>query len=267
MNQATLTLTGLLFLISPVLAQGTPPAAQSTPVNVPENMVYVPAGDFIMGTERKDGSDDNQGTNTPLNANDARPRHTATTKAFFIDKTEVTNAQYQKFIEATGFAPPPDWPEGKFLEKAANWPVTRVNWYEATAYAKWAGKRLPTEIEWEKAARGTDGRNFPWGNEYRPANLNGDADALRDVGSFPAGASPYGALDMAGNVMEWTSTWFDAYPNAPTVQPDFGKKTLKVVRGGGTRSGNMLAQTWYRSVNRPLSRTMWVGFRCVKDVE
>jgi formylglycine-generating enzyme required for sulfatase activity len=267
MNKATFTLTGLLLLISPVLAQQAAPEEQATTLDVPENMVYVPAGNFTMGTDSKDGSDDNQGTNTPLNSNDARPRHTASTKAFFLDKTEVTNAQYQKFIEATGVAPPPHWPNGKFLENTANWPVTHVNWYEATAYAKWVGKRLPTEIEWEKAARGTDGRIYPWGNKYSPANLNGDSANLRDVGSFPTGASPYGALDMAGNVMEWTSTWFDAYPNAPTVQPDFGKKTLKIVRGGGKMGGSLLGQTWYRSVNRPLSRTMWVGFRCVKDIE
>lgn len=257
MKPVLLTLAGLSAFCGTVHAQ-MPPAP-------PENMVLVPEGEFVMGTDNRDGSDFNQDTNTPLNANDARPRHKATTRAFFIDKTEVTNAQYQKFVQASGIAAPPDWKDGKFADGTADFPVTRVNWYEATAYAKWVGKRLPTEIEWEKAARGTETRNYPWGDNYDSSRLNGDSGKAVKVGSFPGGASPYGVLDMAGNAMEWTSTWFDGYPNSPTKQPDFGKK-LKVVRGGSWISGSMLAQSWYRCVDRPQARTMWVGFRCAKDV-
>ena len=251
----------LLVVSTPIWAQGEP---EKTSETAPENMVLVPAGEFSMGTDNRDGSDFNQRDNVPLVSNDARPRHTAKTGAFWIDKTEVSNAQYQKFVAATGIAPPPHWIGGQIPKNQENFPVTHVNWFEASAYAKWAGKRLPTEIEWEKAARGTDGRNFPWGNNYEGGRLNGNSDGPREVGKFAAGASPYGALDMAGNVFEWTASWFDGYPGAPTKQPDFGR-TLKVVRGGGWMSGNTLSQTWYRSVNRPSSRIMWVGFRCVKD--
>jgi formylglycine-generating enzyme required for sulfatase activity len=227
-------------------------------------MVYIPGGEFWRGTNEADRSDDNQGTNTPLNANDARPRHRATTGAFFIDKTEVTNAQYQKYCEATGYPVPPSWTGGKFPAGQENIPVTRVNIYEASSYAAWAGKRLPTEAEWERAARGTDGRLFPWGNDWDRSRVAVGGGGPIAVGSRPTGATPEGVLDMSGNVFEWTSSWFDGYPNAPTKQPDFGT-TLKVIRGGGWFSDGNSASAWYRSVNRPLSRLEWVGIRCVKD--
>ena len=232
----------------------------------PEGMVYVPAGEFTMGTEDADRSDFNQRDNVPLNANDARPQHKATTAAFFIDVTEVTNAQYQKYCVATGAVVPPHWKEGQFAENEADFPVHHINWYEATAYAKWANKRLPTEAEWEKAARGTDGRNFPWGNDWNGEKVSNGGDGPQKVGKHANGASPYGALDMSGNVNEWTSSWFDAYPKSPTTQPDFGT-TLKVVRGGAWWSGESLGQTWYREVARPLSRLTMVGFRCVRDAQ
>lgn len=227
-------------------------------------MIYIPDGQFWMGTDRSDGSDNNQGTNTPLAANDARPRHRASNAAFFLDKTEVTNAQYKKFCDATGYAPPPHWKAGNFPEGQGDFPVTRVNWYEATACANWMGKRLPTESEWERAAGGTEGRLYTWGNTWDASRLVWDTDGPRAVGSKPQGASPEGALDLNGNVLEWTSSWFDAYPNAPTKQPDFGTK-LKVVRGGAWTGGNETAESWYRSVNFPRARIEWVGFRCAKD--
>ncbi len=241
-----------------------PPAVSPSPEEAPDNMILIPSGEFQMGTNATDNTDDNQGTNTPLGNNDARPQHAVTTKAFYIDKTEVTNAQYKKFCDATGYAPPPHWKNGQFPEGQGDFPVTRVNWYEATAFARWAGKRLPSEAEWEHAARGTDGRSYPWGNDWSEEKIvHGDNPAI--VGSKAAGASPYGVLDMAGNVAEWTSSWFDAYPNSPTNQPDFGKKTLKVVRGGPWYGGNSLELTYYRMVGRPDSRNMWIGFRCAKD--
>lgn len=252
-------LLAFLALCSPLWAQTEAPSATPAP---PEGMVFVPAGEFLRGTNKNDSSDFNQRDNVPLNANDARPQHTSSTKAFFVDKTEVTNAQYKKFCDATGYAPPPHWKGGSFVDAEANFPVRFVNWYEASAYAKWAGKRLPSEAEWEKAARGTDGRTYPWGSEWRGDVTNGEGPG--EVGKFSGGASPYGALDMAGNVLEWTASWFEAYPNAPTKQPDFGRK-LKVVRGGSWFNTQGHGQTWYRSVNRPQSRVMWIGFRCAKD--
>ena len=254
-------LLATLLCALPALAQTPQPAA--TPA-APEGMVYVPAGDFQMGTDEADGSDFNQRDNVPLTANDARPKHKATTPAFFIDKTEVTCAQYQKFCQATGIPVPPYWPNDKIPDGQENFPVHHVNWWEASAYARWAGKRLPTETEWEKAARGTDARKYPWGNDYDGAKANGSSDGPVKVGNYPGGASPYGALDMSGNVVEWTDSWFDAYPNAPTKQPDFGTK-LKVVRGGAWISGDSLGRSWYRQVARPQSRLGFIGFRCAQD--
>lgn len=245
----------------PVSAQDAP--APPTP---PENMAYFPAGEFWMGTDDADRSNNNQGENVPLNANDARPRHRAKTGAFFLDKTEVTNAQYQKYCEDTGYPVPPGWLDGKFPAGQENFPVNRVNYYEAVAYAAWAGKRLPTEAEWERAARGTDGRIYPWGAGWDASRVAHGTGGPIAVGSRPTGATPEGVLDMSGNVFEWTASWFDGYPNAPTKQPDFGTK-LKVVRGGGWLSDGNSANSWYRSVNRPQSRLDMVGFRCAKDAQ
>ncbi len=251
----------LAFLLTIFIASGVPSQAQPTP---PEGMVLIPAGEFWMGTNDTDRSDNNQANNVPLGANDARPRHRASIKAFFLDKTEVTNAQYKKYCDATGYPPPPHWNGGTFPEGQGDFPVTRVNWYEAVAYAAWLGKRLPSEAEWERAARGTEGRLFAWGDSWDADKVVWDTDGPRAVGSKPQGATPEGVLDLTGNVFEWTSSWFDAYPNAPTKQPDFGTK-LKVIRGGAWAGGHDLGQGWFRSVNRPQSRIEWVGFRCAKD--
>lgn len=253
--------------LSFLAAATTAARAQDAPATPtpPEGMVYVPAGDFLMGTNMSDGTDNNQDNNTPLAFNDARPQHTAATKAFFLDKTEVTNAQYKQFCDATHYPPPPQWINGKYPDGQDEFPVTRVTWYEARAYATWKGKRLPTEAEWEHAARGTDGRQFPWGANYDLDKISwGDAGLAR-VGSKPGGASPYGALDMAGNAAEWTSDWFDAYPGSPTKQPDFGNKRYKVVRGGAWFGSSDLNLAFYRQVCRPDQHNLWVGFRCAKD--
>ena len=254
------------LLLTFALLAAVPAWAQTPAPTPPAGMVYVPAGEFTMGTNAADGSDFNQRDNVPLNANDARPQHKATTKAFFIDKTEVTNAQYREYCVATGVPFPPHWKDGEIPEGEDNFPIHHVNWFEASGYARWANKRLPTEAEWEKAARGTDGRRFPWGNNWDGGKVVNGGDGPQAVGQHPDGASPYGALDMAGNVNEWTSSWFDAYPKAPTKQPDFGT-TLKVVRGGAWWSGESLGQTWYREVARPLSRLTMIGFRCARDAE
>ncbi len=253
-----------LLLLTCVLA--APVFAQKSPPTPPEGMVYVPAGEFSMGTNDADSSEFNQRDNVPLNANDARPQHKATTGAFFIDKTEVTNAQYQKYCDATDVPTPPHWKDGKFPDGEADFPVQRVNWYEAGAYAKWAGRRLPTEIEWEKAARGTDARRFPWGDNWDADKANSSSAQSRAVGQYTAGASPYGALDMSGNVAEWTSSWWQSYANAPTQQPAFGTK-YKVVRGGAWSSHGNQGQTWFRGIASPRTRIEWIGFRCVQEAE
>jgi formylglycine-generating enzyme required for sulfatase activity len=247
------------LLLGVLLTIGVARAQAPTPVP-PPGMVYVPAGDFVMGT---DGAD-REGPNIPLNSNDARPRHTATTAAFFLDKTEVTNEQYKKFCDATQYPVPVYWKNGTYAPADAQVPVTHVSWYEATAYAKWVGKRLPTETEWEKAARGTDGRDFPWGDGWDSSRAVWGVDGPQTVGQKLAGASPYGVLDMAGNVFEWTSSWFDAYPNAPVKIPSFGKN-YKVIRGGGYMGYESICRTWYRCVFKPTGRSEWIGFRCAKD--
>jgi len=252
-----------MLMVSALFCATSWARAQTAPTP-PDGMVLVPAEEFQMGTNETDGTDNNQATNTPLSNNDARPQHTVKSKAFFLDKTDVTNAQYKAFCDATGYAPPPQWKDGMYSDGQGNFPVIRVSWYEAKAYATWKGKRLPTEAEWEHAARGTDGRLYPWGNTWDDANAAWSGSPV-EVGSKPSGASPYGALDMAGNVAQWTSSWFDAYPNSPTKQPDFGLKTLKVVRGGPGYGGTNQAETFYREVCKPDARNMWVSFRCAKD--
>jgi formylglycine-generating enzyme required for sulfatase activity len=242
----------LLFFLFPCFAM-----AQRTP---PDGMVLVTGGDFTMGSERSEGL----GPNIPRGYNDSRPSHTMNLPAFFIDKTEITNAQYKKYCDATGYPPPPNWRNGVYTKGEDDFPVTHVTWYEAGAYAAWAGKRLPTEAEWEKAARGTDKREFPWGNNWDPKRIVFGRSRSDKVGQFPTNASPYGALDMAGNVYEWTQSWYDAYPNAPIKFPEYGEK-MKVIRGGGFEGYDSIARTYYRSVAFPGTRSEWIGFRCVKD--
>jgi formylglycine-generating enzyme required for sulfatase activity len=225
-------------------------------------MVLVPAGEFIMGTDQSEGI----GPNTPRSNNDARPQHKETLPAFFIDKTEVTNAQYKTYCDATSYPTPPVWKGGKYPAGEDDFPVTHITIFEAAAFAAWAGKRLPTETEWEKAARGTDGREYPWGGRWDENLLVWGRKRPDKVGQFRDGASPCGALDMAGNVFEWTSSWYDAYRNAPIKFAEFGEQ-MKVVRGGGYDGYNNIALTHYRSVAFPGTRSDWIGFRCVKDAK
>lgn len=235
--------------------------AQETP-QPPEGMVLVPAGEFTMGSNQSEGL----GPNTPRVHNDARPQHAVKLPAFYIDKTEVTRAQYKVYCDATGYPVPPDWTGGSYAAGEDEFPVTHVTLYEAAAFAAWAGKRLPSEAEWEKAARGTDSREFPWGNNWDRSRVVFNKKRFGKVAQFPGNASPYGALDMAGNVFEWTTSWYDAYPGAPIKFPEYGRE-LKVIRGGGFDGYEVVARTHYRSVTYPGTRSEWIGFRCVKDVK
>jgi formylglycine-generating enzyme required for sulfatase activity len=234
----------------------TPVRAQSDVVpesSVPENMVLVPAGAFTMGSVDRDY----------LMGGDAAPSHSVTLPAYFIDKTEVTNAEYKKYCDATGYPAPHSWVNGVIAAGQENFPVTHISWYEAGAFAAWKGKRLPTEAEWEKAARGTDARTFPWGNTWVVANTTSGQNAPSAVGSKPQGASPFGALDMAGNVFEWTNDWYQRYAGSTMTSPAFGTK-YKVVRGGGFDGSEGVYKTHYRSLMRPNAPNSWIGFRCVQ---
>ena len=181
-------------------------------------MVLVPSGSFEMG--RNDGDEYE------------RPAHAVSVKAFYLGAHEVTCEQYAKFVTETGYAPPPTWPGGRYDPAGARLPVTGVSWADAQAYARWAGLRLPTEDEWEFAARGTDGRLYPWGNGWQPNAANAaqsSAGRMVAVGSFTSGASPFGALDMVGNAWEWTSSSLKAYPGGRLPEQSAGD--LMDIRG------------------------------------
>jgi formylglycine-generating enzyme required for sulfatase activity len=201
--------------------------------------------------------------------------------AFWMDVHEVTNAQYKRFCDATRHPVPPHWTNGTFPNKQENFPVVNVTWRDAAAYAKWAGKRLPTEAEWEKAARGQNGQIYPWGDkpDTNRSALEDDAK-FGAVGRYPQGASPYGCLDMAGNAWEWTADWYAAYPGAEkqpvekrgplTYAPQsihYGKK-YKTIRGGGAFNYYSITATG-RAADRaralPFARYDGLGFRCVMD--
>ena len=230
------------------------------------DMVLVPAGEFPMGLD--------QGAS----ATDESPQHRVWLGDFYIDRTEVTNAQFKAFCDATDRIYPnnPSWEEGYFLAKPDH-PVVNITWEQARAYCQWAGKRLPSEAEWEKAARGTDGRLYPWGNTWDPERVNvwGDtsgADRFRrtaPVGSIPKGQSQYGALDRIGNVWEWCADWFDEhyYASSPARDPRGPSKPTKfrVVRGGGFSSprvptGDTVVAN--RSKNVPTQPIDRLGCRC-----
>ena len=230
--------------------------------NTPDGMVLIAAGPFLMGTSAQDRG----GPNAVRENSDSNPQHSVDVAAFYIDKTEVTNAQYKRYCDATKYPAPPHWKNGDFPDGEGNVPVTFINWWEASSYAAWAGKRLPTEAEWEKAARGADGRAFPWGAQWDASKVVWGEKKPQAVGSKPEGASPYGVLDMAGNVYEWVADWYQAYPGATRTFPEYGT-IYKVARGGGFMGFEFVAHTYYRSVARPQARSEWIGFRCVKSAK
>ncbi|MEK7767458.1 MAG: SUMF1/EgtB/PvdO family nonheme iron enzyme, partial [bacterium] len=244
-------LTGLLG-ISP-----SPDIIISSPTGqTPVDMVFVPGGDYEIGTD-----------SGPLFS---RPRHRVRVRAFSLDRTEVTNAAYLRFVTRTGNPPPSHWKGGRYPDGEDAHPVVHVTWFDALASARWAGKRLPTEFEWEAAARGRDHRRYPWGPEWDGGRANAVSlvrigGGPRPVGSFPYGASPVGALDMAGNVWEWTASWFLPYPGNPVELSEFGEK-FRVRRGGSWRRNRTLAITSVRDFLSPDKHADDVGFRCAKDL-
>jgi len=224
-------------------------------------MVYVPAGNFLMGNDRNDAYSHES------------PLHKVYLDAYWIDKYEVTNAQYRK-CEQSGFCDRPNqvnsathssyYEDLQFDEH----PVVYVSWNDAQTYCQWAGRELPTEAQWEKAARGTDGGNYPWGNEAPTSkllNYNSNAGDTAEVGSYPAGASPNGAMDMAGNVFEWVSDWYDAnyYSISPLENPQGpinGNK--RVIRGGSWGSFEWDVRPSARNWIFPDGVGNVYGFRC-----
>lgn len=227
-------------------------------------MVFVPAGEFIMG-------DDNHDPNE-------KPAHRVSLPDYYIDKFEVTNAQYKRFCDETSRAYPtnPHWDEQYFLGNP-NLPVVGINWHDAADYAKWAGKRLPTEAEWEKAASwdasAGQKRQWPWGSNPDPSRIILGTDRPTAIGQQPGGASAYGAQDMAGNVAEWVDSFYQPYPGNQTPDSNYGTKN-RVVRGGHFRLDITDVRNTVRIYHGPefeaaekKLRSWLTGFRCAVSAD
>lgn len=220
---------------------------------------YVPAGEFTMGNDIKA---------------DEQPVHAVTLDAYWIDQTEVTNAMYAQCVKANACRPPrkatSNTREIYFYNPVfANYPVISVSWNDANEYCSWAGRRLPTEAEWEKVARGTDGRTYPWGNVEPFSNfLNLETPDTAEVGAYPDGASVYGIMDMSGNVWEWVADWYaeDYYQTSPASNP-LGPESgeLRVLRGGPWYSLDHNVRTSQRYMNGPRFNLPSIGFRCAES--
>ncbi len=255
---------------------GSPAAAAAVrALPGPQGMVYIPEGEFIMGTDKVDveamglrfGS-------APYYMNE-KPQRRVWLKGYYIDKYEVTNRAYQEFVDAmkgrVRVAPLGYWKNGVYPEGEGDYPVHSVHWYAAQAYCRWRGKRLPTEAEWEKAARGIDGREYPWGNEYSRDRANNQSNfgGPIAVGKYENGKSPYGLYDMAGNVAEWVEDWYKPYPGGEGYKdPKYGEQ-YKVVRGGGWGGMGhynlpLYYSTSHREKGKPTEGYRDVGFRCAK---
>jgi formylglycine-generating enzyme required for sulfatase activity len=229
-----------------------------------DEMVVVPEGAFTMGSPDSVGSADEH------------PQHTVTLSRYCMDRYEVTNAQYRACVDA-GVCDPPASEDsrtrvGYFTDPTYDqYPVMNVTWFMADAYCQWAGKQLPTEAQWEKAARGTDGRTYPWGDDTPTCDLARFYDCLpRDtiaVNTLPLGASPYGALHMAGNVDEWVSDWYDesyyiVSPSTDPAGPSNGER--KVYRGGGSGTSGSDINATARAHRPPDDTRENLGFRCTQ---
>jgi len=240
--------------ITPATPQPSTSAGKINPTDGAE-MIFIPAGKFTMGSDDPD----------PF-MSDSHPKHSVTLDGYYIYKNDVTVAMYKKFCDATGRAmpdPPPwDWDN-------TDYPMVNVSWDDAQAYANWAGVSLPTEAQWEKAARGTDGRRYPWGNRWDASKCAINRSEPAAVGSFPTGASPYGVLDMAGNVWDWCSDWYgaDYYSHSPDKNPrgpDSGDDGCRVLRGGSWR--NFVVVNFRCALRVRYIPENWdldIGFRCV----
>lgn len=233
--------------------------------DAPNPMVLIPAGEFIKGSDDR--------------LPDEGPQHSVRLDDYLIDRYEVTNLQYKKFNDATARRSPAHWRNRTFPPGKADHPVTNVSWTDALTYCQWAGKRLPTDSEWEKAARGIDGRTYPWGNSFDIARGNtplrwsaiGTYGDTTPVGAFESGKSPYGLYDMSGNVWEWTASWYQPYPGNTHYSESYGER-YKILKGGSWfdcsfyRCG-ISAPTFNRAFFSKKVKNDSFGFRCAKDVQ
>lgn len=276
-SAAQIHLAAQAALASPVKSAANSKLAPTTGMSVPQlyndtrigkepnPMVLIPAGEFIMGTDAR--------------LSDEGPQHKVTLKAYAIDQYEVTNLQYEQFIKATNRRSPMHFKNRTVPEGKVDHPVINVSWEDARDYCAWAGKRLPTDEEWEKAGRGTDGRSFPWGNEFDPAKANVPArwkespmfGDTTPVGAIEAGKSPYGVYDMSGNVWEWTDSWYRAYPGNKVASENYGER-YKTLKGGSWFDCSFYqcgisAPVYNRSFFATRTKNDSFGFRCAKDAK
>ncbi|MDR2877123.1 MAG: formylglycine-generating enzyme family protein [Chromatiales bacterium] len=283
-------------------------------------MKLVPAGEFVMGSDRTDdeGLSGRYGFTVDLYLNE-HPQRRQVLGAFRIDEFEVSNADFKRFVQETGYAEPEDWVQNAYnvsdskLQTAhvgnLRWiatdyfglegdlagmtreellaklldiqrerdrlPVTGVSWNDADAYCRWRGARLPSEAQWEKAARGAQGLEYPWGNEWEHGRANsGDQmegeESLAPIGVYAGDVSPYGVHDLAGNVSEWVEDWYLPYSGSTYWDEAFGEQH-KVIRGGGAGLGHYALSVFFRAARRghalPETKSTDVGFRCAAAAE
>ncbi len=247
-----------------------------------KTLVRVPAGEFKMGITAEQEKRLIEKQRAAAGGFEfEKPEHVSNVAAFWLDRDLVTNQQYKKFLDANPSRSVPDieleqlkawsWDAAtrNFPAGRETYPVVLVTWDDARAYCEWAGKRLPTEAEWEKAARGTDGRLYPWGNDWssdKSAFGERGAQDAAPVGKFPAGASPYTVNDMVGNVWQWTSSLFEKYPyNANDGRENLQAQGERVTRGGMFAFGAAVSRANARNKLAPTDRAISVGFRCAAD--
>lgn len=301
-----------------LLGEGCNRQPPRAPVSNVTDGVLIPSGTFIMGSDKTDssGKKEEYGMVDPLYLNE-HPAHQVYLPAYYIDKFEVTNGQYKRFVYAARYQEPFEWSQNGYnlhmqrlkltdletlrwitteyfkldldtkkmnkeeiLKAMSNdfkskdsLPVTGISWYDANAYCLWSGKHLPSEAEWEKAARGENGLEFPWGNKWDISKTNvGDntewEGGIAPVGSYPQNKSPYGVYDLSGNVWEWVNDWYKPYPGSSYHSKYFGE-THRVIRGGGGGIGHYSLSYFFRSAMRsyakPNTKDSDVGFRCAWD--
>jgi formylglycine-generating enzyme required for sulfatase activity len=242
-----------------------PPGTSSSAATDEAEVVHIPAGEFTMGH----------------NGNyDTLPVRRISLPAFSIDKYEVTNKRYKRFIDATGYKVPwsqdPaaaayawDWQQRTYPAGKGDDPVVLISWEDARNFCAWAGKRLPTEAEWEKAARGANGKPYPWDGDWSASKANTAESGLKQTapcGAFKEDVSEYGAHDMAGNVAEWVEEWFAPYPNNPMISYEEREK-YRVLRGGSWDYAHSIANGYHRQYALPQSQMTAIGFRCVRAAD
>ncbi len=252
----------LLCLVAAAAFAGEPPT-----LDPPDGMVLVPAGEFMMG--RSFETEDDKRGMRPLVLRDDLPAHAVRLDAFYMGSREVTEAEYKRFVKAAAHRAPYHWLGGTVPEGTEDFPVHNVDWFDAKAYCEWQGKRLPTEAEWERAARGDlEGKHYPWGDD-QPDRTR--AHFNTPLGPKPVGShapNEFGLHDMASGVAEWCSDWFERtyYEHSPAGNPRGPEQGMyRIIRGGSWSSGPRRITVFFRNWVRPNQRTPNLGFRCVKN--